>query len=72
MLSESVTEKFKDTVRDAYRKGMKMSQEELAYQIGRDPRSIVAIENGNRNPTLQTVYKICKVLKVKSSNLLPF
>ena len=68
---DKVLEVFGTYVRK-YRKGMKMSQEELAYQIGRDPRSIVAIENGNRNPTLQTVYKICKVLKVKSSNLLPF
>lgn len=68
---QKVLEGFGNSVR-RYRKAMKLSQEELAYEIGRDPRSVVAIENGNRNPTLQTIYKLCKALRIKSSSLLPF
>lgn len=50
----------------------KMTQEKLAELINMDPRSIIDIEMGNRNPTLQTIYRICKALKVKSSDLLSF
>ena len=55
-----------------FRKKAGLSQEELAAQIDRDPRSIVAIESGNRNPTFSTIFKLCQALKVKSSQLLPF
>ena len=54
------------------RRALGISQEELADRIGRDPRSIVAIETGNRNPTLKTLHKLCKALGVKSSDILPF
>ncbi len=54
------------------RKTLGISQEELADRIGRDPRSIVAIETGNRNPTLKTLYKLCRALGIKSSDILPF
>jgi transcriptional regulator with XRE-family HTH domain len=62
---------FGGKVRDR-RKSSGLSQEELAFKIGRDPRSIVAIEGGNRNPTLATIHKLCQALKVKSSDLLNF
>lgn len=50
----------------------KMTQEKLAELINMDPRSIIDIEMGNRNPTLQTIYRICKALKIKSADLLSF
>lgn len=50
----------------------KLTQEALAEIIGMDTRSVVAIESGDRNPTLRTIYKICKALQVKSSDLLSF
>ena len=50
----------------------KLTQEDLAELIDMDARSVVAIENGDRNPTLRTIYKICKALKVDSQELLPF
>lgn len=52
------------------RKEKGMTQERLAELIGRDPRTIVAIEAGKRNPTLKTIQKIAKALKVKSSDIL--
>ena len=62
---------FGKNVRDK-RKKLNMSQEELAYRINRDVRSIIAIETGKRNPTLKTVYNLCKALQAKSSDLLAF
>ncbi len=68
---EKALKSFGENVRKR-RKAVGLSQEELAFRTGRDARSIVAIETGNRNPTLRTVYKICQALKVKSSDLIPF
>lgn len=54
------------------RKQKGFTQEDLAESIGMDPRSVVAIENGDRNPTVRSLYKICKALKISSSIILPF
>ncbi len=54
------------------RKKRNLNQETLAFKIGMDARSIVSIENGDRNPTIKTIYKICKALKIESSAILPF
>lgn len=50
----------------------KLTQEDLAEMIKMDARSVIAIETGNRNPTLRTIYRICKALKIKSADLLSF
>lgn len=50
----------------------RLSQETLADMIGMDTRSIVAIETGDRNPTVKTLYKVCSALKIPSSTILPF
>ena len=52
------------------RKVKGLTQEELAERIGRDPRTIVAIEAGERNPTLQTIQRLSKALGVPQSELL--
>lgn len=67
----SIYEKFGEEVKKV-RKKRTLTQEDLAELIKRDPRTIVAIESGKRNPTLQTIHKIAQALKVKSSQLLPF
>lgn len=54
------------------RKELGLSQEELAYQIGRDARTIRLIESGNSNPTMKTIYKLAKKLNIKSHKLLQF
>ena len=66
-----IYEQFGTKVREL-RKKKGLSQEDLAELIKRDPRTIVAIEGGKRNPTLYTIYKIAKALEVKSDSLLPF
>lgn len=46
------------------------SQEELAAKAKLDPKSIVELEQGQRNPKLMTVKKVSLALKVKLSELL--
>ncbi|MBS6106865.1 MULTISPECIES: helix-turn-helix transcriptional regulator [Anaerococcus] len=45
-----------------FRKELGLSQYKLAKAIGMKRRSIMAYENNTISPTLETAYKICKVL----------
>ena len=45
-----------------YRKEIGLSQHKLAKAIGLKRRSIMAYENKTISPTIETAYKICKVL----------
>jgi len=54
------------------RKEAGVSQEELAAKLAMHRTYIGMIERGERNPTIRTLYKIAKALKVPSSDLLPF
>ncbi len=54
------------------RKSKGVTQEELAFRMSMDRTYIGMIERGERNPTIRTLYKIAKALKVDSSELLPF
>ena len=54
------------------RKEKRISQEELAAQLSMHRTYIGMIERGERNPTIRTLYKIAKALKVKAGDLLPF
>lgn len=66
-----IYEQFGSKVREL-RKKKGVSQEDFAALIGRDARTIVAIETGKRNPTLYTIYKIAKALGVKTHELITF
>ena len=54
------------------RKEKRISQEELADLLSMHRTYIGMIEWGERNPTIRTLYKIAKALKVKAGDLLPF
>ncbi|RJQ29978.1 XRE family transcriptional regulator [Candidatus Parcubacteria bacterium] len=54
------------------RKEAGVSQEDLAAKLSMHRTYIGMIERGERNPTIRTLYKIAKALKVSSSDLLPF
>ncbi|MCL4418065.1 MAG: helix-turn-helix domain-containing protein [Actinobacteria bacterium] len=54
------------------RKSKGITQEELASMLSMHRTYIGLIERGERNPTIRTLYKIAKALKVKSEELLPF
>ena len=48
-----------------------VSQEQLAEQASVDPKTIIEIEGGKRaNPTLRTLNKISRALKVRLENFL--
>ena len=66
-----ILEKFGQKLQQT-RKGKGITQEELAAKISMDRTYIGLIERGGRNPTVRTLYKIAKALKVNSSELLPF
>jgi len=67
----TIYEKFGAKVR-SLRKKKKLSQEKLAELISRDPRTVVAIEAGKRNPTLKTIYKISLVFKIPLPDFFKF
>ena len=53
------------------RKTQDLSQQKLAEMVKMDLTSINEIENGHRNPSLKTIGKIAKALKVSPKDLLP-
>lgn len=66
-----VLQKFGDKLQKV-RKAHGVSQEELAAKLAMHRTYIGMIERGERNPTIRTLYKIAKALKVNGSDLLPF
>ena len=65
----TIYKKLGDNIRN-FRKKNVLTQEKLAELAHMDPKSIIEIENGNRNPTLKTIRKIALALKVNTSVLL--
>lgn len=47
----------------------KLTQEDLAYKVGVDRSYMGFIERGEKNPTLSTIIKIAKSLKVPIKEL---
>lgn len=56
----------------AVREKKRLSQEQVAELIGISATYYAGIERGEENPTLAVIRQLCKVLKVKSSDILPF
>ena len=54
------------------RKSKGVTQEKLAEMLSMHRTYIGLIERGERNPTIRTLYKISKALKVGAKELLPF
>jgi transcriptional regulator with XRE-family HTH domain len=52
------------------RRGRKLTQEQLAEMAKVDPKSIIEIENGKRNPTYKTLNKLAAALKIHLSEIL--
>ncbi len=49
-----------------YRKKLNITQEELADLTGITRQTIIALEQGKYNPSLELAYKITKALKQKN------
>ena len=63
--------RFGDNLR-AIRIGKQLSQEWVAKASGISVTYYACIERGEENPTFAVIENICKALKVKSSEVLPF
>lgn len=55
---------MKTKIADA-RKRLKMTQEELAEKVDVTRQTIIALEQGRYNPSLQLAYKIKKAVKAR-------
>ncbi|MBM0046178.1 helix-turn-helix domain-containing protein [Anaerococcus sp. mt242] len=61
VLQKQVEVKIENRIAE-FRKEKGLSQHSLAKAVGLKRRSIMAYENKTISPTLETAYKICKVL----------
>ena len=52
------------------RKNLGLSQEKLAFETGMDLTSINEIEKARRSPTLTTIHKIARALKISARDLI--
>lgn len=50
----------------------KFTQKELAEKVGVHVNYYARIERGEENPSLETLKKLTKILKIKSSDILSF
>lgn len=50
----------------------KLTQKQLAEKLGINTNYYARIERGEVNPSLETLKQLTKILKVKSSDILPF
>lgn len=68
---KQVLEKFGQKMQKV-RQSKNITQEGLASMLSMHRTYIGLIERGERNPTIRTLYKIAKALKVSAGELLPF
>ncbi len=52
-----------------YRKQMKLSQVELAVEVGIDRAYLSEIENGRTNPSINVLYALADALKIEIEKL---
>ena len=63
--------KLGETIR-GLRKQANFTQEKLSEQVGISAKYLQYIESGTRQPSLRTVYKLARHLKVKVKDLFEF
>ncbi len=54
------------------RENANLSQEDVAKSIGISITYYAGIERGEENPTFAVLAQVCRALKIKSSEILPF
>lgn len=64
----STHKKFGDRIKHL-RKGLDMTQEDLAFRVGVDRSYMGFLERGEKNPTLKNIAKIADALKISLSEL---
>lgn len=64
-------QEFGENVRSV-REKRNLSQERVAELVGISVSYYAGIERGEENPTFAVLRQICKALKIRSSDILPF
>ncbi|MCB1796809.1 MAG: helix-turn-helix transcriptional regulator [Candidatus Competibacteraceae bacterium] len=70
-MSDKTLKKIADNVRKA-RSASGLTQLELAKKAGLSTNYISRIERADVSPTVETLEKLAKALRIKSSDILPF
>ncbi|MFH0773452.1 MAG: helix-turn-helix transcriptional regulator [bacterium] len=70
-VNEKTQKQIGDNLRRV-RERKNLYQEDVAQAAGISVTYYAGIERGEENPTITVVESICKALKVKSSEILPF
>ncbi|QIK87118.1 helix-turn-helix transcriptional regulator [Erysipelothrix sp. HDW6B] len=60
---------MKNSKMKALRKAKNLSQIDVANAVGVSRQTIISVENGNYNPTLDLCIRICKLLDVTLNDL---
>ncbi len=60
---------IKNSKMKALRKAKNLSQIDVANAVGVSRQTIISVENGNYNPTLDLCIRICKLLDVTLNDL---
>ena len=60
---------FGETVRDL-RKNLKLTQEQLGETCGRHPVYVSEMERGVKNPSLESILRLCQALKITPGDLM--
>lgn len=63
--------KIRKSLREARIKA-KLTQKELAERLDLNTNFYARLERGEENPSLETLKKLTKILKIKSSDILSF
>lgn len=56
----------------AFRKQHGLTQEEMAFRCGMHASHITLLENGNRNPTLETLERLAEGMEIPLTDLLDY
>ena len=70
-INKSTTQYIGKKLRE-YREEKKLSQEIVAETVGISTTYYAGIERGEENPTVAVIEELCKLYKIKSSNIFPF
>ncbi len=70
-MNTKVLQKFGKNLK-RYRLECGLTQEELAERLNMHQTTIGKLELGKINPSLKTIYRITRVLKIKLTNILDF
>lgn len=68
----SKTQEYRGKKLREIRERRNLSQEEVAKAVGISTTYYASMERGTKNPTESLLEKLCQVLKIKVSDILPF